>query len=239
MTTVRRPNPARYAVAGLALAAVLLSGTRCTAPEMTPERLLRMNIAVVTDREVDPLAGYFHHVLCRLLREPTGGSEAERPHLAWVRHQRAELQATVTRHSIAAWLGKHHSPDSDIEVAGVFEFAQLAGLVRFLGGQPEHIGVPVAAEVAGRYPAFDAYPVPVSRVKFVTVRAPVFFSALLYPAIRRRARLGRDYTVLELLEETGVVDRWAVGYVAARHRLYGTLFLRVRGLWLMWPVLTG
>lgn len=201
-----------------------------------PRKVMEMNITVVRDGDVEPVADYLDYALRKFLAEPYGKTEAEQQHIDYIRAQREFYRTTYNWHEIAAWLAGHFRQGSDLEIAAVYEFDSLAELEEFLGGNPEDIGVPIVAEVAERYQGHDLNPASHNSVRFVTARAPVFFSSAVFPLREARRAAGQQFTVLESLERGGAVDRWGVGYFTARKGVYSALCFRARGVWLMWPL---
>ena len=204
-----------------------------------PRKVMEMNVTVARDGDVEAVADYLDGALRKFLAEPYGETEAEKQHIEYIRAQREFYRTTYNWHEIAAWLAGHFRQESDLSIAAVYEFDSLAELEEFLGGKPEEIGVPIVVEVMERYEGYGLNPASHNSVRFVTARAPVFFSSAVFPLREARRAAGQDYTVLELMEEGGAVDRWGVGFFTARNRVYSTLCFRARGVWLMWPFISG
>jgi hypothetical protein len=226
----------RTFVVGLVL--VLLASFSCR-KDPGPRKVMEMNITVVRDGDVEEVADYLDGALRKFLAEPYGRTDAEQRHLDYIRAQREFYRTTYNWHEIAAWLAGHFRQESDLAIAVVYEFDSLAGLEKFLDGRPEEIGVPIVPEVMERFEGCELKPASHNSVRFVTARAPVFFSSAVFPLQEARRAAGKDCTVLELMEEGGAVDRWGVGYYTARNTVYSTLCFRARGVWLMWPLVSG
>lgn len=200
---------------------------------------MEMNITVVRDGDVEAVADYLDRALRKFLAEPYARTDAEQQHIDYIRAQREFYRTTYNWHEIAAWLAGHFRQESDLAIAAVYEFDSLAELEEFLGGKPEDIGVPIVPEVMERFRGYALKPATRNSVRFVTARAPVFFSSAVFPVRESRKAAGQESTVLELLEQGGAVDRWGVGFFTARNTVYSTLCFRARRVWLMWPLVSG
>ncbi|HDQ98785.1 MAG TPA: hypothetical protein ENN51_00660 [candidate division WOR-3 bacterium] len=208
----------------------------CRPSGMTARELLERNVAVVRERELEPFLEQAYKVARMVLSEPALDRDVPGYSREDIIERKSGYRGVFNRQTIRSWLGQHYQPQSDLEVADVFEFRHYDELVRFLGADPEETGVTVPEELAARFPGFETDTWPATRVRFLGRMGVVHFSRALGPVILERERQGRDWSGLRLMEETGVVDRWALGYTTARGRIRGRLMLRARGLWAFWPL---
>lgn len=212
----------------------LLAGCRPTG--MTARELLERNVAVVREREFEPFLEHAYRVARMVLDEPALDRDVPGYSREDIIQRKSGYRGVFHRHTIRSWLGEHYQPHGDLEVADVFEFRRYDELVRFLDADPEETGVTVPEALAVRFPGFEPDTWPAARVRFIGRMGVVHFSRALGPVILERERQGRDWSGLRLMEETGVVDRWALGYTTSQGRIRGRLMLRARGLWALWPL---
>ena len=221
----------RFVAVGVAL--LCLVGCR---PPKPARELLEMNVELVTEGKLDRVNVHAYRVAMMLIDEPVWEGEATGYSRDYILGQQTYYRGQFRWSLIRDWLGSHYERGSDLRVARVYEFSMLEELRRFIGCDPEQDGIPVVAEVRDEFSDFEPVVWPPQRVRFISHEMPFHFTAAIWPLIARRDSLGQEWTGLELAEEAGVVDRWAVGYVTSRGSIYGTLLFRVRGLWALWPL---
>jgi len=213
-----------------ALAVVLaLAGCR---PQVPARQMLELNVEVVREGKTDKAIIHCYQVAMMLLDEPIWDGEAEGYSHERLLERREEYRGMFRWSLIQEWLGEQQDVDSDLEIVAVYEFRRLAELRRFLGVDPELVGIPVVEEVRALRPDFEYRTWPAGKVGYIARQLPAHFSAAICPLLARNG----ERPGLELAEEARVVDRWAVGYVSSHGVVYGTLLLRVRGLWALWPL---
>lgn len=216
------------------VAATIALAAGCKPPKPASE-LLQMNIELVTKQELKRIDLHAYRVAMMLIDEPIWQGEAvgyNREHLL---EQREYYRSQFRWRMIRDWLASLYEPGSDLALVRTYEFETLSELCAFLDCDPETAGIPVVEEIKEQCRDFEPVLWPPERVRFISRQLPSHFSAAIWPLIAKREERGEEWTGLELSEEAGVVDRWAVGYVTSRRMVYGTLILRVRGLWVLWP----
>jgi len=212
------------------LLAALLLVVSCR-PQVPARQMLELNREVVREGKTDKAMIHCYQVAMMLLDEPIWDGEAEGFSRERLLERREEYRGMFRWSLIEQWLAEQYEPGSDLEIVAVHEFRRLSDLRRFLGVDPEMAGIPVVEEVRALRPGFEFSTWPADRVRYISRQLPSHFSAATWPVLLR----GQELPGLELAERARVVDRWAVGYVSSHGVVYGTLLLRVRGLWALWP----
>lgn len=195
-----------------------------------------MNVELVREGKLDRVNLYAYRVAMMLLDEPVWEGEAPGYDREYILERKQTYRGEFRWSLIRDWLAAHQERGSDLELVRVYEFGSLAGMRRFLGCDPEEDGVPVVEEVRQERADYEPVVWPAERVRYISGQVAPHFSAAVWPLVARREAAGQEWNGLELAEEAGVVDRWAVGYLSSRGMVYGALMLRVRGLWALWPL---
>ncbi len=213
--------------------AALLAGCRTPVPAGD---VLKMNVELVREGKLDRINIHAYRVAMMLIDEPVWEGEAPGYDRSRFLERKAYYRGEFRWSLIRDWLRSHYEHGSDLDVAKVYEFRTMAEMRAFLGCDPEEQGIPVVESVRQQYQDLEPVVWPAERVRFISGQMPSHFSASIWPLIVQRESQGQSWTGLELAEASGVVDRWAIGYLTSHGRLYGTLLLRVRGLWALWPL---
>ncbi len=203
---------------------------------MPAREFLQYNVETVREGQTDRMLEHCFKVALMVLREPVWDGTARGFDRDELLEQKANWRGLFHKPLIADWLQSLQEPGSDLAIVAVYEFGRYEEMAAFLGEDPLVGGVPVVEEVYRQNPDFVPAAWPAERVKFIDRMAPRVFSAALWPRIARRSARDADWSGLRLLEEARVVDRWAVAYLSSKGVLYGTLMLRARGLWALWPL---
>ncbi len=211
----------------------VLAGCR---PPQPAEEALQMNVELVTEGKLNRINLHAYRVAMMLIDEPVWTGAAPGFDREQILEQKQYYCGQFRWSLIRDWLASHYERGSDLAIVRVYEFATLAEMRRFLGCDPEEEGIPVVEEVRQERPDYEPVVWPAERVQYISGQMPSHFSAAIWPLIVQREKEEKDWTGLELAEEAGVVSRWAIGYLTSRGLLYGTLLLRVRGLWALWPL---
>ncbi len=198
--------------------------------------MLELNVESVREGKTDRAMIHCYRVAMMLLDEPVWTGEAEGYSREHLEERQQEYRGMFRWSLIQDWLNGQYDPGSDLAIVAVHEFRRLAELRRFLGVDPELVGIPVVEPVRAQCPGFEPRTWPADKVRYISRQLPSHFSSAIWPLLIKHEARGEERTGLELAEEAKVVDRWAVGYVTSHGVVYGTLLLRVRGLWALWPL---
>lgn len=219
--------------AAVGLACAVLA---CARTGMPAREFLSYNVEAVREGRTDRMLEHCFKIALMVLHEPAWDGSAEGYDRAAFVEQKEYFRSIFHKPLIGDWLAGLEEPGSDLAIRAVYEFGRYDELVEFLGGDPETNGIPVVESVYAPTAGLRPEVWPAEQVAFISRWAPRIFPSALWPLIARRESRGEAWSGLRLLEEAGVVDRWAIAYLSSKGVLYGTLMLRVRGLWALWPL---
>jgi hypothetical protein len=221
------------AVIALAAAGAVLS---CARPGMPAREFLQYNVETVREGRTDRMLEHCFKIALMVLHEPAWDGAADGYDRAAFVEQKEYFRSIFHKPLIGDWLAGLEEPGSDLSIRAVYEFGRYDEMVEFLGGDPETNGIPVVEAVFAPDAELQPEVWPAEHVAFISRWAPRVFPSDLWPLVVRHEARGEDWTGLRLMEEARVVDRWAIAYLSSKGVLYGTLMLRVRGLWALWPL---
>lgn len=210
--------------------------TGCGRTRVPARQILEYNVETVRDGKTERMLEHAFDVALMVLREPVWTGTAPGFDREELLAEKENWRAVFHKPLIRDWLVSLHEPGSDLAIVAVYEFRHYDELTDFLGVDPEADGIPVVEAVAQLRPELETAVWPAEMVAFLGLMGTRVFSSRVWPLIVRHHRRGEDPSGLRLLEEAGVVDRWAVAYLSSRGVLFGVLMLRARGRWALWPL---
>jgi hypothetical protein len=194
-----------------------------------------MNIDVVSYGALTRATDYLHELSVVFRDEPMLMTSSPGYNAEMIAERRGYWSSVITHETIREWLFARVREGLEMEVADVREFESYDELFDHIGGDPLEVGVPVDSVVASEYTDREPRPVSPARLRFIAHLARIYFSAALAAADDGEG----DVPLFELLGRAGVIDRWGVGHMVAGPKLEPMLLMRIRGRWLLWPVITG